>query len=162
MTNTYAAKEQKPTKTNEETKNKIPINNRWKGQMQCRHSHQWRVYITEVHLFWSGTSFFRVDLFRFVLLAPNAMFCSGFGAACSLFVHTHVSSNVVVVRRVYLDQGVNILQMFSSLLPLSWCVEVQNGKTHNFTSSLIIVVRLRKRCLVLLSNRWSRSFNCLS
>ena len=67
-------------------------------QMQCRHSHQWRVYITEVHLFWSGTSSFRVDMFRFVLLAPNAMFCSGCGAACSPFVHTHVSSNVVVVR----------------------------------------------------------------
>ena len=63
---------------------------------------------------------------------------------------------------VYLDQGVNILQMFSSLLPLSWCIQVQNGKTPYFTSSLIIVVRLRKRCLVLLSNRWSRSFNCIS
>ena len=49
--------------------------------------------------------------FNFILLAPHAIFCSGCGAACSPFVHTRVSSNVVVV--------VIILQNISSLLPLS-------------------------------------------
>ena len=84
---------------------------------------------------------------------------------CGVFTicpHTRFIKCGCGANSVYLDQGVNILQMFSSLLPLSWCIQVQNGKTPYFTSSLIIVVRLRKRCLVLLSNRWSRSFNCLS
>ena len=84
---------------------------------------------------------------------------------CGVFTicpHTRFIKCGCGANSVYLDQGVNILQMFSSLLPLSWCIQVQNGKTPYCTSSLIIVVRLRKICLVLLSNLWSRSFNCIS